>query len=133
MKETTIKNYSWLDIIEPSVLEGNNFRWEYFLICAVIILLIIVLYKQSDFSTRLKFWLLSLKLKKDGDTRLYAKKMLQLLSLEKNKAYAIKSIQSSNGYSIDDYRLALLGVSYAKKTESVEKITNTLNKFSKWL
>lgn len=133
MKETITNNYSWLDIIEPSVLEGNSFRWEYFLICAVIILLITVLYKQSDFSIRLKFWLLSIKLKKDGNTRLYAKKMLQLLSLEKNKAYAIKSIQLSNGYSIDDYRLALLGVSYAKKTESVEKITNTLNKFSKWL
>lgn len=133
MKETTLNNYSWLDIIEPTILESSGFTWEYYLIISMVIIGIVLLNRYFKIRLRINFWLLSFKLKQDGDTRLFSKRLLKLLSLDKNIKYAEKHLSALDSIAINEYRTELLGACYSKKPESTDKIKTTIDKFSKSL
>lgn len=133
MKETTLNNYSWLDIIEPTILEPSGFTWEYYLIIPLVIIGGILLNRYFKLGLRINFWFLLFKLKQDGDTRLFSKKLLKLLYLEKNIKYAAKYLSALDSIAINECRTDLLGACYSKKLASAEKIQSTLDKFSKSL
>ena len=133
MKEIVENNYSWLDIIEPTILESSGFIWGYYLISFLVVIGIILLNKYFNIWLRFNFWLLLFKLKKNGDTRKISKKTLKLLSLEKNTTYTMKYLTAMDKNTINECRTELLGACYSKKPKNIVEIQNTLDKFSKWL
>jgi len=77
--------------------------------------------------------LLLFKLKKNGDTRNFSKKILKLLSLEKDATHTLKYLRAIDKNTINECRTELLGARYSKNTTNVVEIQNTLDKFSKLL
>lgn len=133
MKEITGNNYSWIDIIDTTSPVVHSFVLEYFVVTILMFTAVLILVKYFKIILRFKLWLIKRELDKKNNSRLLAKKLLCLFSLEKNTGSVSGYFKQSNESNINNCRTILLQTCYGKKPQKEDQLKTILSNISKWL
>ena len=133
MKTDSTPNYSWIDIIEPDLQATTYSAFDYISALVLFVAVFWFVAKYFNLLTKIKFLLITYKLKKTNFSRKYIKKILQLFSFEKvTRNIKIQVKEESKGI-INNQRHILLNAYYAKDDIDHEQIIKSLRILWKWL
>ena len=131
MKETNLNNYKWIDIIEPTQLIESNLDWKVALISIVFFVIAALVVRYFNLAFKIKLWFIGRDLKNNTNSRLAAKKILELSCLDKNTENTINIISSYDKNKLLEIRNQLLEACYATEQVAPYKIIEILKYLNK--
>jgi len=116
-----LKNYSWNDIIAPIQANSDASFFNYFAITLIVLVFLYLLIRFTKTATKIRFLLISYRLKNSNYSRKYIKQLITLFSFDKKMQY------KQRGKKIIEYRYILLSAYYAKNTIDNAKINDAIS------
>lgn len=124
MKQPIIKDYSWIDIIEPETGITSISAWESVGFVLFALILCYFIFRKLNIYSRFRIWQIKRELHKTNNTRICAKQLLDLLCLNRNIS---TELQTEIALKKD----ILINACYSKKEKNVDFMLSLLKSLAR--
>jgi len=129
MDKDILKNYNWLDIIEPQYASNTAFSWQLSAILLSLLIVSFILARHFNLFVKIKIWLILRKFKSNNDTRAAAKALLRLLMLDKKADYIGNKKHIYEQHTLEFHRDNLLKTYYSNDSVNHKSILDSIKYF----